>query len=438
MIMRSHQRLLMNLSHYKVILLGCLLASQPLRAGEAGAPTGEDLDKVVEAANHLGTELTPITLSGYVDAGYLYNFSGSSANVATQGYVNDGFTGGDFNLHAVKLVLEKSLSESNAWQGGFRVDLMVGEDVSTFSGQLPGSFFPGSSDGLYVQQGYCIVRAPVGNGLDIQAGRINSILGFEADERPANMNITLGVNSFFDPGPAAGILLTYPVSDLITLLAGVNNGNGLSTSRGVGVDTNGDTLNDAFETGDGYAFSAGVGLANEKGNAETQVAVQYSPWGDEALGMTENEGLAGINWWGTWAPVCCRDRFLLAFNSSLWNAGDFSAPAIPGPAGDDGSTFVTFALYAKYQFTDVFSLAGRAEFTHTDDDQFLGLEPGLAPVQGSNDVASWTVTAGLDLLENLLLRAEYRLDTGSDVLAGPGGSNGDFNHMVATQVVFSF
>lgn len=404
----------------------------PLRAGQNGASGDKDLDKVLDQANPMETAKTGVSLSGYVDAGYVYNFNGASSTVATQGYVTDGSSRGDFNLNAVKLVLEKPLDGDNTWQAGFRLDWMVGEDVSTFINRIPGVFPAGNSDNMYIQQGFVVVRAPLGNGLDIQAGRINSILGFEADERPANLNITLGVNSFFDPGPAAGILMTYPLTDRITLLGGVNNGNGLSTSRGV----NDGAFN--FEDDDGYAFSAGIRLANEKGNAETQVAVQYSPWGDEGLGMTENEGLLGLNGWGSWEPGCCGDKLLLAFNASLWTTGDFSGPAVPGPATDDGSTFATVAVYAKYRFNDIFSLAARAEYAHADDDQLLGIEPGFAPRQGTSDLTTWTLTAGFDLLENLLLRAEYRIDAGADVVSSGGEDNANMNHMIATQAVFSF
>jgi len=422
---------MMRLTPSTIVAAVSLMVS-PLWAGNTGAPTDKDLDRVLEQVAHMETAKTGISLSGYVDAGYVYNFNGAASTVATQGYVTDGFSRGDFNLNAVKLVLEKPLGEGNTWQAGFRVDWMVGEDVSTFINRVPGVFPAGNSDNMYIQQGLVIVRAPLGNGLDIQAGRINSILGFEADERPANLNITLGVNSFFDPGPAAGVLLIYPLNDRVTLLGGINNGNGLSTSRGV----NDGAFN--FEADDGYAFNAGIRLANEKGNAETQVAAQFSPWGDEGAGMTENEGLLGLNWWGSWAPGCCCDKLILAFNTSLWAAGDFSAPAVPGPATDDGSTFATVALYAKYQFNGIFSLAARAEYAHADDDQFLGIEPGFAPLQGSSDLTSWTLTAGFDLLENLLLRAEYRIDAGSDVVSSGGEDNANMNHMIATQAVFSF
>lgn len=396
----------------------------------AGSPTSKDLEKAVEGVNYVETAQTGIALSGYVDAGYVYNFIGGSSNAATTGYEPDGGAKGDFNLNAVKLVLEKPMSEANEFQAGFRVDLMFGEDARGLSGNSANA---GSSDSLYVQQGLVMVRVPVGNGLDIEAGRIGSMLGFEADERPANLNITQGLNASMDPGPSSAVRFTYPAAEWVTLKAEANNGNSLATSTGIN-DGAGN-----FESRDTVAFVAAIGVVNPGGNAETQVAFNAAPWGDEGYGQQDNEPLYGFNWWGTWAPTCCQDRLLLAFNASYWVANHFANGSALGAAADDSANFATVALYAKYQFTPVFSLAGRAEYTHTDDDQFLGLEPGLAPVQGSSDIWGWTLTAGFDVLENVLLRTEYRVDFGNDVVTSNGGSVNDTQaHTLAAQVVYSF
>lgn len=393
-------------------------------------PDPKELDRVVEQVHHVQASQPGIRLSGYVDAGYVYNFIGGNSTIATTGYAPDAQPRGDFNLNAVKLTLERPLGEGEGWQAGFRVDVMVGEDAAGFGGVGA----EGTSDVVYVQQGYVAVRVPVGNGLEVQVGRIGSILGFEADERAANLNITGGLNAALDPGPAAGVLMTYPATERLTLMLGVNNGNGLSTSRGV----NADLPPEVFEARDGYAFNAGAGMSNAAGNVQTQLAVSYSPWGDEGFGQLENEPLWGVNWWGTWAPKCCEDKLLLAFNASYWGANDFARGAALGAAADDASNFMTVALYAKYQFTPVFSLAGRAEYTHTDDDQFLGVEPGTAPVAGGSDFWGLTLTAGFNLLENVLVRTEYRFDWGNDTVATGNTVFDDSAHTVAAQVVYSF
>jgi len=378
----------------------------------------KNLDKVIDEAIYLETTTPQVHLSGYVDAGYIYNFTGTSGP-ATTGYSTDGAGSGDFSLNAFKLVLEKALSDKNEFQAGFRADLMLGEDAAG----LGANGTEGSSDSLYLQQAHVIIRAPIGHGLDIQVGKINSILGFEADERPANMNITQGVNAAPDPGPSSGIVANYPITDHVTLIGGVINGNGQDTNMGLDGSS------------DGYAFTGGLGVTNEGGNAETQIAFHYAPFGDGGTGQTDDENLLGLNWWGAWSPKFANDKLLLALNASYWVGNNFSAPA--PAAADDSTNLYVVAAYAKYQFNSLFSLAARGEYLHSDDNQFLALP--VRPVGFSNDVYTWTLTAGLNLTEELLFRAEYRLDLGSDVISnGTGTLSGDAAHGLAAQIVYSF
>jgi hypothetical protein len=381
-----------------------VMSSVALADTGAPAPSAKDLSKAVEKVNYVESDVAGIKLSGYVDAGYIYNF-GSGAR--TQGYSTDGGAKGDFSVNAVKLTLEKELTDENKLQAGFRTDLMVGKDAVGLGG---GDDHGASS--FYLQQAYVIFRLPYGNGIDVQAGQMNSILGFEADERPANMNITQGSNAALDPGPSPGVLITYPVTDIAKLLFGVNNGNGLSSNDGL------DNSND------GYAFVGGLNLHNSAGNAETQFAVQYSPWGDSGVaGDGDDTATVGLNWWGTWSPKFANDKLLLAFNSSLWNVERADIGT------NESATYVTGALYAKYQFTDLFSLAGRAEYTHTSNADFV-IGNGLR----SDDLYSLTLTAGFNVAENLLLRAEYRFDVGNNVT----NNDGSMAHGVAFEAVYTF
>ncbi|MDR1191366.1 MAG: porin [Verrucomicrobiales bacterium] len=382
-----------------------LTVSTALADAGAPAPSAKDLSRAVEKINYVETDVTGVKLSGYVDVGYIYNFG---AAARTHGHATDSNSFGNFNVNAVKLTLEKALTEENKLQAGFRTDLFLGQDAGGFTGNDHGA------SSLYLQQGYVIFRLPYGNGIDVQLGQINSILGFEADERPANLNITLGANSVFDPGPSPGVLITYPLTEHIKLLAGVNNGNGLSVNEGID------------RSNDGYAFDLGVNWGNAGGNVESQIAVQYAPWGDTGSGSADDVSAVGVNWWGTWAPKFTNDRLLLAFNTSLWNVE--RVDRITG----DSVTFVTAALYAKYQFTDLLSLAGRVEYTHTNNADFV-YDLGDRSLR-SDDLYSFTLTAGFNVVENLVLRAEYRIDVGNNV----SYHDNDVAHSVAVEAVYTF
>jgi hypothetical protein len=402
-------------------MIKTLLALALLSVASYADDDVKNIDRVIDEPDYLKNATPEIHLSGYVDAGYIYNFTGVDGPQSSY-HGSDNGGGGDFNLNAFKVVLEKALSDKNEFQAGFRVDIMLGEDAGALT---TGTGTAGSSDNLYLQQAHILLRLPVGHGLKLQVGKFGSILGFEADERPANLNITQGFNALLDPAPSTGLLATYPLNDRLKLIGGLINGSGLDTNNGLD------------QNRDGYALTGGLGLTNEKGNAESQVAYHYAPMGDSGIGtQAENESLLGLNWWGTWAPMFGSDKLLLAFNASYWMANDFNAPAAD-PAADDASNYWVGALYAKYQFTELFSLAGRGEYAHSDDNNLLALA-GRDPSLG-DDLFSWTLTAGFNLSEELLFRMEYRADAGSSVVADPTGTfSNQVAHRASAQIVYSF
>ncbi|MDR2462901.1 MAG: porin [Verrucomicrobiales bacterium] len=379
-----------------------LLGTTVLADGGAPASSAKDLSKAVEQVNYVETDTAGVKLSGYVDVGYVYNFIGSGGYAVARGYnASDSHSGGDFSVNAVKLTLEKSLTEKNEWQAGFRVDTFIGKDWAEFT---PGAGSDAST--LFLQQAYVEFRVPVGNGLDVQFGKISSILGFEADERPANLNITQGLNATIDPGSSPGVLATYHATDSVSLLLGVNNGGGLDSNPGL--DT----------SSDGYGFTGGVSFHRD--NFETQLTGSVEPWGNEAY-TNDNVSVYGVNWWTTWAPKFADDKLLLALNTSYWHTQNLDPSLTDFPG-----SFATAALYAKYQFTDLFSLAGRGEYVNVSE-------------EGTSHFWSFTLTAGFNVVENLLLRAEYRYDTGSNVVYNFDTEHGNHSsHTLALEAVYSF
>jgi hypothetical protein len=162
------------------------------------------------------------------------------------------------------------------------------------------------------------------------------------------------------------------------------------------------------------------------------------------------------NTWGNWAPKFANDKLLLGFSGTLGGVSNSGLdvtglvfPIIPAPdpaptsATIDSYSFWTASLYVKYQVTDIFSLAGRASYYHLrsgDINTFDINGDPLDPLPQRNfDAWSWTGTAGFDLLENLMLRAEYRIDL-YDGLGGDAGeiSSGETAQTVALQAVYTF
>ncbi len=417
---------------FKAIFALPLVASLAF-AGEA--KSDKDLKKVIEDQGiYVETSQKGIVLSGYVDAGYTYNFN-SGNNTIAQRQNTDGAVAaqqqGDFNLNAFKLALEKPLSDKNELTAGFRADLMVGEDAAAFGGGT-------NNDGLssiYMHQAFVQFRAPVGNGIDFKVGKFGTPAGYEVVERPANLNTSYGLLwQNIQPLSHTGILANYNLNDQVGFELGVANSD-WNHADGVSV-----------RNGNGNSNVALIGSVNVKskgGNANIKNTIIASTRGGRnqvtaTTGTVAREG-ASVLWdmWGNWAPKFANDKLLLGFNTDLGFNDGYSANASTVNTRQN-ENFFGAALYAKYQFTKVFSLAGRAEYLHNTD----GAKFGNTTTLTSTDLYAYTATAGFNIWENMLLKAEYRADFGDDT-QGNGSNNPTTTtdavaHLVSVQVVYSF
>ena len=209
-----------------LLLATFVAATTPLIADSTPEASAQDTKKMVQN-NFVETAQKGIKLSGYVDAGYSYNFTGQNNNsmVSTR-YATDTAQRGDFNLYAVKIALEKALTSENKAQAGFRADVMIGEDASYFINRSPNAGYNtnNNSNSLFLEQAYASIRAPVGNGWDFKVGKFVSPLGYEVIERPANMNITYGMLFNVMPLYYTGVLSSYKFDDYLDGKLGVVNG----------------------------------------------------------------------------------------------------------------------------------------------------------------------------------------------------------------------
>ena len=459
-----------------IAILGVLAAVVSLSlADSAPEASAQDTKKMVQN-NFVETAQKGIKLSGYVDAGYSYNFTGSS----TQGsQVNSRFLGdstqkGDFNLYAVKIALEKALTSENKAQAGFRADVMIGEDAQYLinrgqpydagSGTNGNDNTQANSNALFLEQAYVNIRAPVGNGWDFKVGKFVTILGYEVIERPANMNITYGQlwqNAF--PLTYIGVLSSYRFDDYLDGKLGVVNGSNSDNNTTV----NGDS--------DGVAVLAALNVTAPGGNANWSNNFQYSTalenntsYQNDPLGTGQQptssapvnnfaspaSGYAVVyNSWGNWAPKFANDKLLLAFDSALGNASWSSADNITV-----NTTWYGAAVYAKYQFNDWFSLASRADYLGSNNAGKFGTQGAISTSSAANDFPnsghvtgnnywSYTLTSAFNVIDNLLIRAEYRLDWGSGINSTQttpndngvsGVQSGGPCHYAGAEVVYSF
>jgi len=441
-------------------ILGVLAAVASLSlADSAPEASAQDTKKMVQN-NFVETAQKGIKLSGYVDAGYSYNFTGQGNNSTVNSRVkSDSAQQGDFNLYAVKIALEKAMTSENKAQAGFRVDVMIGEDAKYLAN--PGAGYNNTqqdSNYLFLEQAYVQLRAPVGNGWDFKVGKFASILGYEVMERPANMNITYGLlyNQF--PFWYTGVLSSYKFDEYLDGKLGVANGansdNNTTTSGG----------------SDGVALLAALNVTAPGGNANWSHNFEYSTASENNTGSnptaangnntTQNAlpvevgstSAAGGAWtiiynsWGNWAPKFANDKLLLAFDTVLGNTAGANGYNSTNPDANtpNNTTWWGASAYAKYQFNDWFSLASRGEYFGGDNLAKIG--NGLAANNQDAGLSWWeyTITAGFNVIDNVLLRAEYRLDWGGNISgtntssnAGATNSSGPA-HYAGAEVVYSF
>ena len=439
-------------------LLGVLAAVASLSlADSAPEASAQDTKKMVQN-NFVETAQKGVKLSGYVDSGYSYNFTGAANGTSdvTGRLGTDTAAKGDFNLYAAKIALEKALTSENKAQAGFRTDIMIGEDANYFINRDSVSQLENdqqNSNQLFLEQAYVEIRAPVGNGWDFKVGKFVSILGYEVMERPANMNTTFGLLFNVMPLYYTGVLSSYKFDDYLDAKLGVVNG---SNS-----DNNTTTSSDQFgsSASDGCAVLAALNVTAPGGNANWSNNFQYSSNSDNntaqtgsfaqsgdlssnpSLALNGNDGSAYYmcyNSWGNWAPKFANDKLLLAFNTLLQFTGGSGGPSEASGfdiSDNANSTEWGIGAYAKYQFNDWFSLASRGEYLQAYN------------LQGDGDANLWeyTITAGFNVIDNLLIRAEYRLDWGNGSVnnyvtgsgAGLNTSSGPA-HYAGAEVVYSF
>ncbi len=455
----------------------------PVLAGDTTTPAPtdakdqKDLKKVIEdqGINYVETAQKGITLSGYVDTSYTEQFGGKGeygANVVDGGgntSIPNSGTGPNnshaalrqfdtsnntFNINAVKIALEKALPDKNEWAAGFRVDTIYGEDArylgdSAINGGS-NSFDGGlNNSGIALEQALVKFRIPVGNGLDIYAGKFVTLLGYEVIESPANLNFSRGLLfTNLIPLTNTGVYADYKFNDTVEAKFGVVDGWNNSTSSSVGSAN-------VFGTSDSSSFGkalTGQLTVNAPGkNANITQSFIYSPDGEPGVVGQDNGPLAVYDIWGNWNPTFVKDSaLLLGFNIDFGYNGASGLPAAPAtsttfgttPGIADSNTFWGIALYAQYKFSKVFNLAGRAEYIHSDsaiNPKFgtggsIGSDGNIT--FGAQDDYSYTLTASFNIWDNLLTRIEYRIDDLSGNTTGTGHTS--IQNEISLNAVYSF
>src|SRR2546425_11846981 len=166
-------------------LLGALIAPASL-AAQSGAPTPVDSaakkpDPPPPPVNHLETTLAGFKLTGYAAGSYAY--SGRSSGDTIVGRLYDRLQN-RFMLNALAVVLDKPYDPAK-FSAGFHSELLLGQDATLIRSN--GFDLGAQAD---VPHLYITLNIPTasGNGLQIKAGRMVTLMGVEDIETYANPN----------------------------------------------------------------------------------------------------------------------------------------------------------------------------------------------------------------------------------------------------------
>ena len=209
-------------------------------------------------------------VSGAVEASYTQNFNNPNTNV-NQLRIFDT-QANSFVPQVAQIMFERPATAGSAMDRvGFRARLNFGAQ-SRFS-RARTNYQPGTdSNELDFQELYGEYLVPVGNGLKIQAGKINTLIGLEGINSWENPNFsrsfTFGLSQAFT---TTGIRFTYPVTSWATAIIGLINGwdNIEDNNRGKTIEWKVDlTPHEKF----GIAVYGSYGSEQPNGNAQNGFA----------------------------------------------------------------------------------------------------------------------------------------------------------------------
>lgn len=379
----------------KIAQLESKIASQP-RAVVAEAPA---------SSMGGGGFADGVNVGGYVSTGYNINWlspnpDGNSGAAPAAGAVNTA--GNNTNIRAFdrdsntflqngKLTLEKAATDAGT--AGFRADLMYGRDAQILNSATIGD----ATDNFFVEQAYVQYVAPIGNGIDIKAGRFVTIAGAEVIESKDNWNSSRSLlfNNAI-PFTHNGVLASYKINDLVDVKAGVVNG-----------------WDSSIDNNKGKTILASVALHPMEGLDITQNYIIGKEQTRSVMAAGATAGNAAernlrqlLDTVVAWTPIQGNDRWKVLANFDLgWEERGTSVEGV--------STWHGLALGTKYDVNDKLTLAARWEYFNDNDGHRIGALNGLTMTE-RNNFYEMTYTADYKLAANLISRLEWRYDWATD------------------------
>jgi hypothetical protein len=367
---------------------GRALDEQASAAADPAVAEASEGGELLVPAEEPATTVPPgVEISGFVDAYSAYAFGSSDGDVPLRAFDAEQ---DQLTLAVVEVAFERrATAESRV---GFRLDFDFGPTAD-----LVNAFEPDGEDTFEaVGQAYLSYRAPVGSGLQVDAGKFVTPLGAEVIEAKDNWNYTRGLLfTWAIPFYHVGLRATMPVGDKLTFGGMVVNG-----------------WNNAVENND----RPSLGLSASLRPLDGLTLVQNVLVGPELAEDDDSQRLISdttVIW--TVGPR-------LSLMANYDRGRDENGPA-------STATWEGLAVYARVQVTEAWALAPRVEWFEDRDGFATGTAQTLREV---------TLTSELALPGGLLTRLEYRRDTSDVDFFREDGRFTDTQDTVTLGVVYAF
>jgi hypothetical protein len=317
-------------------------------------------------------------LSIYLQGGYTYNFENPDSQ-------ENGIRVFDHKANSFTLDLAQIVFTRDAPVGGigYRLKLSAGETAKFIHASGLGN----TDNPFDLTEAYIDYVAPLEKGLKFRFGKFVTMNGAEVIEAKDDMNYSRGLLfNFAIPLTHTGLMIGYPFSDKVAANFYVVNGwdnfddDGSSKTLGLSVSL---TPIDQF--------SAIINLMNGREQ-------------DLQTGIRSNRFLSDTVI--TVKPVK---------NLTLMVNADYAVQSRSAPDGGDARWYGV-AGYVRYDFTDLFSMAVRAEyFKDSSGDRIIPIMQsvtGTPPLPAGTSVTAKeiTITPEFRVVKDLIVRPEYRHD----------------------------
>jgi hypothetical protein len=355
-----------------------------------------------KAVSGLAKFLETVEIDGSVAGSYFYNFNNPDSSYTAGGGAvppagppagvggNQGFNGAfypftpdhnSFQVDQVWFGLAKSATEEG--RAGFGFDMLFGQRAASMNSLYGGSTQRNGGDStsdLYVHQAYVEYLAPVGDGLNVKAGKFATLVGAEVLDTTKNFNITNGsVYNLFQPIDHTGLLLTQSLGAAEVAVGVVNTGNLLGGS--------------SPDTNKAKAVIVSTAMTQDKMSGRATLVYGADRFNDNS----NKDGLFDVV--ATFDP---------SDTLSLWFNGDYAWEKGSGRSGWG------LAAAGRQALGDKTGISVRAEYANEQglNESFFGLGDGSCQGGTACLAELWGLTGTVDheLVENLVLRGEVRYD----------------------------